>query len=61
VYQASVLSSASPPSASNGRGERTYTTRFGLRPSSFSETVLRSSDTVAAVTVSPSSPTFGPP
>jgi hypothetical protein len=61
VYHASVLNSSSPPSAWNGRGERTYTTRLGLRPSIFSETVLRSAETVASVTVSDSSSTFGPP
>ena len=61
MYHASVLSSGSPPSASNGRGDRTYTTRFGFSPSSFSDTFVRSSETVAAVTVSSSSATFGPP
>ena len=61
MYQASVFHSSWPFSAANGRGERRCTTRPGLRPSIFSVTVLRSSDTVAPVTSSVSSSTFGPP
>lgn len=61
MYQASVLHSVSPPSALNGRGERTCTTRLDFRPSIARVTFLPSADTVAELTFSVSSSIFGPP
>ena len=61
VYHASVLHSSAPFSAANGRGDCTWTTRPGRRPSTISVTVLRSVDSVAEVTTRVSSSIFGPP
>jgi hypothetical protein len=61
VYHASVLHRESPPLDVNGRGERTYTTRPALRPPTASETVRPSAESVADVTGSVSSSSFGPP
>ena len=61
VYHASVLHSDWPVVEVNGRGERTCTTRPACRPLITRVTFLPSADSVAEVTDSVSSSTFGPP
>ncbi|CAM5704267.1 hypothetical protein SCALM49S_01943 [Streptomyces californicus] len=61
VYQASVLHSSVPSAELKGRGERRWTTRFGLSPGMVSVTFFRSSESAAALTPRDSSSTLGPP